>query len=203
MKKLNVRTSNVKGGKKIVVKWRGLSINKSNKWAKAWCIELKRTSPTLFFQARKSNRKLRNDCIKYFMVLTQICMVIYICNEMKKKLQLELVALYFWIFKTTNVSCNKLCGLCFQWKNKFLNFNHMNWSNILYMTCRNWNSWDVLFYFIFLCALNFKYLLKFIMDIQMKSWKKNLGTICLYCECEEWCETNNNIQYNPWGMMNI
>jgi len=45
----------------------------------------KKTSQTLLFQAMKSNRKLHNDYIEYFMVLTQICMVIYICNETKEK----------------------------------------------------------------------------------------------------------------------
>ncbi len=30
----------------------------------------------------------------------------------------------------------------------------------------------------------FKYLLKFIMDIKMKSWKKKFMNNMLYCECE-------------------
>jgi hypothetical protein len=47
---------------------------------------------TLFFQEMKFNRMLHDNWIKYFMVRTQICMVVYICNEMHVTfLQLELV----------------------------------------------------------------------------------------------------------------
>ncbi len=35
------------------------------------------------------------------------------------------------------MSCNKLCGHLFTKKNYFINFNHVSWSNILYMTCGN------------------------------------------------------------------
>jgi hypothetical protein len=62
----------------------------------------------------KFNIMLHDNWIEYFMVWTQICMVIYICNEIYRTfLQLELVAWCFWTFKATNVSCKKLCGLPF------------------------------------------------------------------------------------------
>jgi hypothetical protein len=59
------------------------------KWVK--CIVPKWMSQTLFFQEIKFNRRLRDNCIGNFMVWTQICMVVYICNEMNKiNLHLEL-----------------------------------------------------------------------------------------------------------------
>ncbi len=65
----------------------------------------------LFFQEMKFNRMLHDNWIEYFMVWTQICMVVYICSEMyKNNLQLESVASCFWTFKTIDVSCNKLRG---------------------------------------------------------------------------------------------
>jgi hypothetical protein len=63
------------------------------KWVKAQCLVPKWMSQTFFFQKMKFTRRLHDNYIGYFMVWTQICMVVYICNEMhKKKLQLELVA---------------------------------------------------------------------------------------------------------------
>jgi hypothetical protein len=32
----------------------------------------------------KFNKRLHDNCIEYFMVWTQICMVVYICSEMHK-----------------------------------------------------------------------------------------------------------------------
>jgi hypothetical protein len=47
----------------------------------------------LFFQEMKFNRMLHDNWIEYFMVWTQICMVVYLCSEMHKTfVQLELVA---------------------------------------------------------------------------------------------------------------
>ncbi len=55
---------------------------------------------------------LHDNWIEYFMVWTQICLVVHICSEMYKTLlPLKLVVKCFWTFKTTNVSCNKLCVL--------------------------------------------------------------------------------------------
>jgi len=60
---------------------------------KAWCDVPKWTSQTLFFQEMKFNRMLHDNWIEYFMVWTQICMVVYLCSEMHKTfVQLELVA---------------------------------------------------------------------------------------------------------------
>jgi hypothetical protein len=53
-------------------------------------------SQTMFFQEMKFNRMLHDNWIEYFMVWTQIYMVVCICNEMHRSfLQLELVA---WCF---------------------------------------------------------------------------------------------------------
>jgi hypothetical protein len=60
---------------------------------KVECIVPKWKSQTLYFQEMKFNRMLHDNWIEYFMVWTQICMVVYICSEMYKTfLQLELVA---------------------------------------------------------------------------------------------------------------
>jgi hypothetical protein len=47
----------------------------------------------MFFQEMKFNKMLHDNWIEYFMVWTQICMVVCICSEMHRTfLQLELVA---------------------------------------------------------------------------------------------------------------
>jgi hypothetical protein len=75
---------------------------------KAQCTIPKWMSQTMFFQEMNFNRMLHDNWIEYFMVWTQIYMVVCICNEMHRSfLQLELLAWCFWTFKKTNVSCNK------------------------------------------------------------------------------------------------
>jgi len=37
-----------------------------------------------FLKQWKFNRRLHDNCIEYFMVWTQICMVVHICSEMHK-----------------------------------------------------------------------------------------------------------------------
>jgi hypothetical protein len=96
---------------------------------------------------------LHDNWIEYFMAWTQICMVVYIFNEMHKTfLQLDLVAYYFWTFKTTNVSYNKLCGFFSLKINYFLNFNHMI-KHIMYDMWKPKFTKNI-FYFIFMCTLN-------------------------------------------------
>jgi hypothetical protein len=60
-------------------------------------------------------------------------------------------------------------------------------------------AFNEIFYFIlFSCALWIK------ISLKLHNGHKNeeleniyLGKICLYYEFEEWCETNNHIQYSP------
>jgi hypothetical protein len=62
--------------------------------------------------------------------------------------------IFFGFLKQQMCLITNYVDFAFNEKKKILNFDHMNWSNILHMTCRNWNSWDILFYFNFVCTLN-------------------------------------------------
>jgi hypothetical protein len=101
----------------------------------------------------KFNVMLHDNWIEYFMAWTQICMVVYIFNEMHKTfLQLELVTYYFWTFKAIDVSYNRLCESLFTKNKLFLKFqSHELIKHIIY------NTWKPKFrkkYFIsFSCAL--------------------------------------------------
>jgi len=78
-------------------------------------------------------------------------------------------------------------------KHYFLNFNHVNWSNILYMMWKP--KFKKEYFILFSCVCWIEISLK--VHNGHKKWKigKNyLGTICLCYEYEEWCETNNHIQ---------
>jgi hypothetical protein len=48
----------------------------------------------------KCNQMLYDNCIKLFMVRTQISMIVYSCNVMYKTFfHLEMITLYIWTFK--------------------------------------------------------------------------------------------------------
>ncbi len=62
-----------------------------------------------FLQMMKCNQRLYDNCIKLFMVRTQISMIVYLCNVMYKTFfQLEMITLYIWTFKFVDIFCYKL-----------------------------------------------------------------------------------------------
>jgi len=114
---------------------------------------------------------LHDNWIEYFMAWTQICMVVYIFNEMHKTfLQLDLVAYYFWTFKTTNVSYNKLCGFFFTKNKLFLKFQSHDQTYYVWHVETEIHKKYILFYFHVHSKL--RYISKSIMNIKMKDWEK-------------------------------